>query len=63
MDATHVIVHKASWTDGTGEAIEEWLTREGATLVSQMEGAVLYQLAHVAPANAGARSGVKPLEP
>ena len=55
IDATHVIVHKASWTDGTGEAIEEWLTREGATLVSQMEGAVLYQLAHVAPANAGAR--------
>jgi hypothetical protein len=43
-DATHAIVHKAAWTDGTGNDIAAWLEQQGARSTGEVDGAVLYEL-------------------
>ena len=42
--ATHVIVHRAAWTDDTGARVSTWLEQFGATLIAEGDGAALYEL-------------------
>ena len=42
--ATHVIVHRAGWPDDTGFKVSAWLEQFGATMLADVDGAVLYEL-------------------
>jgi hypothetical protein len=42
--ATHVVVHRQAWKDNTGTLVGAWLETFGATLISEADGAALYQL-------------------
>jgi hypothetical protein len=42
--ATHVVVHRAAWTDDTGPRVTAWLEQFGATLIAEGDGAALYEL-------------------
>jgi hypothetical protein len=42
--ATHVIVHRAGWPDDTGAKVSAWLEQFGATMLADVDGAVLYEL-------------------
>jgi hypothetical protein len=42
--ATHVIVHRQAWKDDTGTRLGVWLETFGAKLLSEADGAALYEL-------------------
>jgi hypothetical protein len=42
--ATHVVVHRQAWKDDTGARVGVWLQTFGATLLSEADGAALYEL-------------------
>ena len=42
--ATHVVVHRAAWTDDTGARVCVWLEQFGAILIAEADGAALYEL-------------------
>jgi hypothetical protein len=42
--ATHIVVHRAAWTDDTGARIAAWLEQYGGTAVADSDGAVLFEL-------------------
>ncbi|HUE86067.1 MAG TPA: hypothetical protein VMO26_08315 [Vicinamibacterales bacterium] len=42
--ATHVVVHRAAWTDDTGARVSAWLEQFGATLIAEADEAALYEL-------------------
>ena len=55
--ATHAVVHKAAWTDATGVEIDAWLQRQGALLIGEVDGAVLYQLPLMEPVDGNVARG------
>jgi hypothetical protein len=42
--ATHVVVHRQAWKDNTGALVGAWLEAFGATLITDADGAALYEL-------------------
>ena len=42
--ATHAVVHRGGWKDDTGGVIAAWLEATGARVVTEADGAVLYEL-------------------
>jgi hypothetical protein len=42
--ATHVVVHRRAWLDDTGAKVAAWLEQFGATVIADIDGAVLLEL-------------------
>jgi hypothetical protein len=59
--ATHVVVHRQAWKDDTGARVGAWLETFGARLLSEADGAGLYELP--VRERFASRAGVRPQTP